>query len=146
MRFRIGVFATIQDEQGRVLLGQRRDGDHWGQPGGGLEAGEVPWQGVAREVREETGLEVVVERLAGVYSWPHLDEIIFSFVCRTTGGALATSDETRAVRYFPLDALPATLFREHAERIRDALRADRAVLLRVPSGPSAEDELAAGAG
>lgn len=145
MRFRIGVFATIQDEQGRVLLAQRRDSDHWGQPGGGLEASEAPWQGVAREVREETGLEVTVERLAGIYSWPYLDEIIFSFVCRATGGTLATSDETRAVRYFSLDALPATLFREHAERIHDALQPAGAALLRVLTGPSAEDELAASA-
>lgn len=144
MRFRVGVFATIQDEQGRVLLGQRRNGDHWGQPGGGLEAGEAPWQGVVREVREETGLAVAVERLAGVYNWPHLDEFIFSFVCRVTGGTLATSDETRAVRYFPLDALPATLFREHADRIRDTLRPDGAIRLRALTDPSAEDELAAG--
>lgn len=143
MRFRVGVFATIQDEGSRVLLGQRRDGDHWGQPGGGLEADEAPWEGVVREVREETGLAVEVVRLVGVYSWPHLDEIIFSFVCRTVGGALATSDETREVAYFPLDALPATLFREHAERIRDALGDDGAVLLRRLTGPSAEDELAA---
>lgn len=142
MRLRVGVFATIVDERGWVLLGHRRDGDHWGQPGGGLEAGETPWAGVVREVREETGLEVEVERLVGVYSWPRLDEIIFSFACRVAGGALATSDETRAVRYFPLDALPKTLFREHALRIEDALSASGVVRLRALDGPSAEDELA----
>jgi ADP-ribose pyrophosphatase YjhB (NUDIX family) len=110
-----------------------------------MEAGEAPWEGVVREVREETGLAVEVVRLAGIYSWPRLDEIIFSFVCRVVGGALATSAETRAVAYFPLDTLPATLFREHEQRIRDALGNDSAVLLRRLTGPSAEDELSADA-
>ena len=83
--FRVGVFATIRDERGRVLLCHRTDCDWWNQPGGSLEGGETPWQGVVREAREECGLEVVVERLAGVYSWaPKKNEIIFSFVCRVT--------------------------------------------------------------
>lgn len=56
MRFQIGVFATITDSEGRVLLVHRTDCDWWCQPGGGLEHGESPWQGVVREVREETGL------------------------------------------------------------------------------------------
>ena len=143
MRFRVGVFATVRDDEGRVLLGHRRDGDFWGQPGGALETGEPPWLGVVREVEEETGLEVVVERLAGVYSWPALDEIIFSFVCRVVGGALATIDETRAVRYFPLDHLPPNTFAEHVARLHDACAAaSEQPHLRALSGPSAEDELA----
>ncbi len=64
--FEIGVFATITDGEGRVLLVHRTDCDWWCQPGGVLERGEAPWAGVAREVREETGLEVTGERLAGV--------------------------------------------------------------------------------
>lgn len=144
MPFRIGVFATILDDQGWILLGHRRDGDFWGQPGGRLEAGEPPWLGVVREVKEETGLEVEVERLVGVYSWPALDEIIFSFVCRVTGGALATSDETRAVRYFSLDQLPPNTFAEHVMRIHDALDDPTRPHLRTLNGPSAADELALG--
>ena len=140
MRFQIGVFATITDETGRVLLVHRTDCDWWCQPGGGLESGEAPWEGVAREVREETGLEVAVERLVGLYSWaPREDEIIFGFVCRVTGGALATSDESDAVRYFAPDALPANTFPEHVHRIRDALRGDHHTLLKAAEGPSSRD-------
>jgi 8-oxo-dGTP diphosphatase len=135
--FRAGVFATIRDERGHVLLCHRTDCDWWNQPGGGLESGETPWQGVVREVREECGLEVVVERLAGVYSWAtKKDEIIFSFVCRVTGGTLSTSDEADDVRYFAPDAFPPNTFPEHVSRICDALRDDPATMLRVPTGPS----------
>lgn len=141
MRFRVGVFATIRDEQGCVLLCHRRDADFWNQPGGGLESGETPWEGVIREVREEVGLEVAVERLAGVYSWPALGEIILSFVCRPIGGTPTTSDEADQVGYFPLDALPPNTFAEHAERIRDACAGHDHVVLRVPNSPSAADEL-----
>lgn len=135
--FRVGVFATIRDERGRVLLCHRTDCDWWNQPGGGLEGSETPWQGVVREAREECGLEVVVERLAGVYSWaPKKDEIIFSFVCRVTGGTLGTSDEAGDVDYFSPDAFPPNTFPEHVSRIRDALRDDPGAMLRVPIGPS----------
>lgn len=135
--FRVGVFATIRDERGRVLLCHRTDCDWWNQPGGGLEGGETPWQGVVREVCEECGLEVVVERLVGVYSWaPKKNEIIFSFVCRVTGGTLGTSDEADDVDYFSPDAFPPNTFPEHVSRIRDALRDDPGAMLRVPIGPS----------
>ncbi len=138
--FRVGVFATIRDEHGRVLLCHRTDSDWWNQPGGGLESGETPWQGVVREVREECGLEVAVERLAGVYSWaPKKDEIIFSFVCRVTGGTLGTSDEADDARYFAPDAFLPNTFPEHVSRIRGALRDEPATLLRVPSGPSSRE-------
>jgi ADP-ribose pyrophosphatase YjhB (NUDIX family) len=141
MRFRVGVFATVYDEQGCVLLCHRRDADFWNQPGGGMEPGEAPWEGVVREVREEVGLEVAVERLAGVYSLPATGEIIFSSVCRATGGAPTTSAEADEVGYFPLDALPPNTFAEHVKRIRDVCAGHDRVILRVPNGPSAADEL-----
>ena len=139
--WRIGAFATIQDGQGRVLLCHRRDHDFWNQPSGGVEAGETPWQAMLREAREETGLEVAVERLAGVYCWPDHDEIIFSFVCRAVGGALTTNDEARAVAWFNPDMLPPNTFPEHAERIRDALAGKSEPCLTLPSSPSIHETL-----
>jgi ADP-ribose pyrophosphatase YjhB (NUDIX family) len=130
---RVGVFATVRDDRGRVLLAHRRDCDFWCQPGGGLEAGEPPWQGVTREVLEETGLTVRVERLTGVYSWPQDGELILAFLCAVAGGTLATSDESDAVAFFPADALPPTAFAEHAARIGDALADGHAVVLSVPT-------------
>lgn len=140
MRFQIGAFATVLDDGRRVLLVHRTDCDWWCQPGGGMESGETPWAGVIRETREETGFEVAVERLAGVYSWaPHEDEVIFGFVCRVTGGERATSDESDDVRFFAPDSLPANTFPEHIYRIRDALRGEPRTLLKVAEGPSSRD-------
>ena len=67
----------------RVLLCHRRDHDLWNLPGGALEHGEAPRDGVIREVKEETGLEVEVSGLAGVYSKPEADDV----VCRIQRGA-----------------------------------------------------------
>lgn len=139
--FRIGAFAVVRDALGRVLLGHRRDCDFWGLPGGGMETGETPWEATMREAREETGLAVAIERLVGVYSWPDSGEHIFSFAAGVAGGSLATSDETRDVRFFAPDALPRNTFAEHAERIRDTLAAHPAPLLAVPHVPSATQEL-----
>jgi ADP-ribose pyrophosphatase YjhB (NUDIX family) len=136
----MGAFAVICDGVGRVLLCHRRDYDVWNLPGGGVEVGETPWDAVVREVREETGLEVVVERLAGVYCWPADGEVIFSFVCRPTGGRLSTSDETSDVAYIPAETLPPNTFAEHRERIRDALDGS-GVVLGVPRCLSAVEEM-----
>ena len=93
-----------------------------------------------RETREETGFEVAVERLAGVYSWaPHEDEVIFGFVCRVAGGERATSDESDDMRFFAPDSLPINTFPEHIYRIRDALRDEPRTLLKVAEGPSSRD-------
>jgi 8-oxo-dGTP diphosphatase len=83
--FRLGVFAIILDGQKRVLLCHRRDHDLWNLPGGRLETGEAPWQGVIREVKEETGLDAQVVRLAGVYSKLDVNEVVLSFVCAVVG-------------------------------------------------------------
>lgn len=133
VRHRIGVFATVCDDLGRVLLAHRRDCDFWCQPGGDLEAGESPWQGMMREVREETGLEVRVIRLVGIYSWPAEDELILAFMCTVVSGTLATSDESDAVAFFPVNALPPNTFAEHAARIADALACESVAVLSVPT-------------
>jgi 8-oxo-dGTP diphosphatase len=71
-RTRIGAYALCQDEAGRVLLCRIRedtpDDGRWTLPGGGLDWGEHPEQGVLRELDEEAGLSGVVGAVAGVYS------------------------------------------------------------------------------
>lgn len=138
--FSIGVFAVVRDDAGRVLLGHRRDCDFWGLPGGGMEAGEAPWQAAVREVQEETGLTVEVERLSGVYSNLTRGDLVLSFACAVVGGALAASIETDRFGYFPVDALPPNIFAEHIERIHDALADHDALLLAEPHVPSAAVE------
>src|SRR5438132_4082624 len=98
--FRIGVFALIFDDQGRILLGHRRDIDWWNLPGGGMEAGETVDEALRREVYEETGLVVEIEQLVGVYSKPQKQEVVLTFRCHVTGGVLKETTESRECRYF----------------------------------------------
>jgi ADP-ribose pyrophosphatase YjhB (NUDIX family) len=136
--FTIGTFAVIFNEDGRVLLSHRRDMDAWNLPGGGLEPGELPDEGVRREVCEETGLEVVVERLVGVYGKRGRNELVFAFVCRVVGGELMQTYEADENCYYPLDQLPPNTLIKHAERIWDALREDCRPVFRLQAGrPSA---------
>src|ERR1700738_3250125 len=93
-KFRIGVFAIIVQD-GAVLLSLRRDIDWWNLPGGGMELGETVDEAVCREVREETGLEVEVEYLVGVYSKPQKQEVVLTFRCHQTGGVLVATEEVR---------------------------------------------------
>lgn len=65
----LGVNVAIVSE-GRVLLTRREDFDVWCLPGGQVDAGESLAEAARREVREETGLEVRIERLVGMYSGP----------------------------------------------------------------------------
>jgi len=124
----VGSFAIILDPSQRVLLCHRRDRDLWNLPGGGVERGESPWDAVVREVAEETGLTVVVERLIGIYSQPEEDDLAFAFCCAITGGTPTLTDEADAITYFPLDALPANTYHRHVERVRDTLQAESYVL------------------
>jgi 8-oxo-dGTP diphosphatase len=119
--FRIGVFALIFDEDQRVLLAHRRDIDWWNLPGGGMEHGETVEEAVCREVREETGLEVEVKYLVGVYSKPQKQEVVLTFNCRAIGGVLTATEESRECRYFAPDDLPLNTLPKHRQRVEDAL-------------------------
>jgi 8-oxo-dGTP diphosphatase len=136
--FTIGAFAIIFDEQGQVLLCHRRDMDLWNLPGGGMENSELPTDAVIREAREETGLEVVIERLVGVYGKPDKEELVFAFTCRIVGGQLSEMDESDACRYFSLEAIPINTPPKHVERIQDAL-VDGPPIFRVQTALSGRD-------
>lgn len=141
---RIGAFALIFNPQNEVLLCHRRDLDLWNLPGGGMEAGESPWEAVVREVEEEVGLIVEVERLAGVYAKPEQEEIVFSFVCRVIRGEPGTSEEADEVCFFAVDQLPRNTSPKQAERIHDALEKVDRTVLKVQAGPSSRDLLQGG--
>jgi len=128
---RPSVCAVIFDRRGQLLLQQRSDGGQWGLPGGSVEIGESVVEAVRREVCEETGLRVVVQRMVGIYSDPHRQIVRYPngtvwhyvnvcFECAVRGGTLTTCDETLALRYFPPDRLPSPMYPNHRLRIRDA--------------------------
>ena len=107
-KFEISVHAVVFDDQKRILLAHRRDMNMWDLPGGGLDPGELPTEGAVRETKEETGLDVEVDRLfiVGVAQEQSLG---FVFFCRVTGGRLTTTDESDAVNFFSLSDLPALI-------------------------------------
>lgn len=117
-KFEIGVHAVVFDSQERILLGHRRDLDLWDLPGGGLEPGELPTEGVVRETKEETGLNVDVERLYAVGVTPD-GHMGFMFLCLAMGGELTATDETDAVAFFARNELPANI----SPRKRDMIEA-----------------------
>lgn len=121
MLFTLGAFAVILDDHGHVLLSHRQDLDVWNLPGGRVEQGELPQEAVIREVKEETGLDVAIERLTGIYGKADKDELVFTFRCRITDGHVIVTEEADQSRFFPIQALPETTLRFHRERIEDAL-------------------------
>jgi ADP-ribose pyrophosphatase YjhB (NUDIX family) len=134
--FTIGVFGIIRDEQNRVLLVLRNDYDLWNLPGGGLEKGESPWQGVIREVKEETGLSVEATRLAGVYSKPDVDEIVFSFECKIIDGELTLNEEAKDLKYFSLQEIPKNTPPKQVERIKDLFESEDGTIMKIQTGKS----------
>lgn len=107
--------------QGRVLLSVRSDVRGWELPGGAIEADESHEQALVREVEEETGLRVEVDRHVGDYTRtgfrPHTARV---FLCRARGGELRPSRETPLVDWWPLDDLPETLLPWYQQPLDDA--------------------------
>ena len=143
--FRVAVSALIFNE-GRVLLAHRRDIDWWNLPGGGVELGETAEEALCREVREETGLEVEVGRLVGLYSKPQKQEFVLSFLCNVIGGTLQETEETRENRYFAPDKLPANTLPKHRQRVEDALLNQQAAVTRAQRSSTSEDQQLKGSG
>lgn len=125
---KVGVGAAIFDERGSLLLLQRPDSGLWGLPVGWSEVGETAASGIAREVREETGLLVRPRRILGVYdSWRHGSRNVHHFYnivfwCDVDGGTLTRTDEALDLGYFERDALPPVVG-HHAPSIADAFDA-----------------------
>ena len=137
--FRVAVSALIFDGE-RVLLSHRSDIDWWNLPGGGVEAGETVDEAICREVGEETGLEVEVESLVGVYSKPQKQEIVLTFRCHVTGGTLRTTKETCESKYFLPNKLPYNTLPKHRQRIEDALLNQQTTVIRAQRRSTAEDQ------
>lgn len=138
----IGAFAIIQDPDGKFLCSLRCDMDLWNLPGGRVEPGESPWDAVIREVEEETGLQVTVEKLQGVYTKNDRDSLVFSFVCAVTGGELTLTEEAREHRYIGIDDLPENMSLSQKERLRDYIAEPGNVTLKQQDHPSSRELLA----
>jgi ADP-ribose pyrophosphatase YjhB (NUDIX family) len=112
----VAVSAFVLDEYGQLLMIRRTDNDLYSIPGGGLEPGETVTAAAVREVQEETGIDIEVTGLIGIYSDPeHViayddgevrQEFSICFRAQPVGGELRTSSESKEAFWVEQDLLP----------------------------------------
>ena len=90
----------------------------WSLPGGYVDRGEVVEVAAAREVLEETGLEVDVTGLVGVFSQEGQPVILVTYDSRISGGRTAAGPEIQEVGFFPPEELPPLAFSRDREILR----------------------------
>jgi ADP-ribose pyrophosphatase YjhB (NUDIX family) len=119
---KINTTGIILNEFAQILLIRRADSRTWAPPGGALESGELPDEGVAREVEEETGIKVTPVRLTAVIHHPsrNSDQLFFIFRCIQHGGELAISEESLQVGWYGTDPLPSPMLNDHRQRVGQA--------------------------
>ena len=126
------VFAggCIFNQKGEILLQRRGDTNKWGFPGGSIELGETPEMAVIREAKEETGLDVEVGKLIGIYtdcdmkyaSGDEAHSICIAYELKVNGGNLfCDRKETMELKYFALDELPELFCKQHEELAKDII-------------------------
>lgn len=101
--------AIVTDNHGRVLLQRRTDSGNWSLPGGAMDIGETLQQCAVREVKEETGLDIEITGLLGIYTDPHhviaypdgeiRQEFTVAYLAHVVGGTITLSAESTDVRF-----------------------------------------------
>lgn len=111
------VVAMIAELDGKVVM-IRRDNEpgrgRWTIPGGFVDRGEAVEEAAAREFLEETGLQVKVTELVGVYSRAQDTNILLVYGGRVVGGELSPGPEAQEVGLFAMDSLPPLAFERDA--------------------------------
>lgn len=120
--------CIIADEKSRILLQKRSDCEKWGFLGGMLELGESAEETAVREVKEESGLDVRVVSLFGVYSkyfaefsnGDKVQTIVHMFKAEVIGGELIDSnEETIELKYFNIEDVPLLFCKQHQDIFDD---------------------------
>ena len=141
-RHSVAVAGIVFDGRDRVLLMRRRDHGNWEPPGGVLRPGEQPAEGVAREVHEETGVEVDVGTLTGVYTNVELGVVTLAFRAKPRSEPTEESEEASAVRWVAMREVDRVMDDEYATWVRDgrqpgldAVRAQRRTIKGASESP-----------
>ena len=121
MSHTIGVFASLFDRDGRVVLvRQSYAGQCWTQPGGRLEPGEDPIEGVLREIYEETHARAEVVNFVGAYVSPHNNDVVLHFRCAVRHQhEWSASDEIIDCARFSQGRLPSPMRPNTLARLSD---------------------------
>ena len=120
-------------QEGKILLTKRDDFQVWCLPSGGVEDGESLAEAAIRETKEETGIDVKLTRVIGVYSrlggLPDVHAVLYEAM--PVGGELRIqTGETLEVDYFSFDELPEDISFGHVKRIEDAIKGAQGVSVR----------------
>ena len=123
---KLAVGTIISDEHSRVVLVKRAIEPGYGKwvfPGGYVDRGEEVQAAAVREAREETGLEVRLDRLINIYSYTGRTPVIVVYSATLLGGCLGCDDEGLEARFFEPEAIPwdELAFRSTQEALREFL-------------------------
>jgi 8-oxo-dGTP diphosphatase len=119
------VDVVIKTREGILLIKRKLDPfrGKWAIPGGHINYGETTEEAAVREAREETGLDVQVEKILGVYSNPERDprghRISIVYLCKKAGGVLKPGSDSSDVRFFK-EINEDDLAFDHAKILRDS--------------------------
>jgi 8-oxo-dGTP diphosphatase len=129
-----GVFAAILDDAGRILCVRLNYASHgWTTPGGRVEPGESPLEALRREVLEESGLDVAVGELVGVYSKPQKDDLVLCFRAQVLRrNSWQPNEEIAEMGFFARDELPDQMTTAARIRILDSLNGVTGVVRVIP--------------
>jgi 8-oxo-dGTP diphosphatase len=132
----VGAGALVEIEDGVVLVrrGVEPQAGCWSLPAGYVEADELAEDAAVREMQEETGLQIEIDELLGVYSFGREPQtgVLILYSAHRAGGELCAGDDAQEVRAFAPDALPPDeeiAFRTHRQALHDWRRA-RAIIYR----------------
>jgi ADP-ribose pyrophosphatase YjhB (NUDIX family) len=135
-RHSVSVAGVVIDDRGRALVIRRRDNAHWEPPGGVLERDETIIEGLRREVREETGLDVEPVALTGVYKNMTRGIVALVFRCRAVSGRLTVNPEVTGFRWVTESDAAALMPEAFAIRVLDAYHPGPAPAIRDHDGIS----------
>ena len=127
-RHSVSVAAAIFDESGEnVLLIKRRDNGSWEPPGGVLELDETIEDGLRREVREETGAEIEIGPLTGVYKNMRRGIVALVFRCGLLGSPGGTTEEAEEIQWHRVTEIGHLMENVYMLRVVDALSQGTAI-------------------
>jgi len=126
----VAVFVFLQKEEAFLLVKQDYGQQYWSLPGGVVEVGESIEQAAIREVCEETGLNINLTHVVGLYSKPQENALAITLAGEITSGELKPDNEILECRFFPSDQLPTQVRSHFRQRVDDFLDPNNRAAIR----------------